>query len=245
MTDAISARPVGFNAGTAARPSTASLATTPAQDPMGQALAAVRNASNPIEAGNALRQLDQLTGTRRASNELAQAGNAEVCTVEVRYNPVNLGPIPTGQNHAFIVTTDNSSVDYFRGGPQANQTGVNSPTSGSGSAANGTNRPAFDPRFGIYGPIITEHGPYREGTVDWTTNPSGSQVVDRIPGNCNRIEGEFRRHMNDIEAARINYMPLNQNSNSTVRETLERAGYPNVSPVVSAPAWNTQLPGPR
>jgi hypothetical protein len=193
---------------------------------------------SPVEQGRALRELDRVTGDRATSNALATNTGAapEVCTVEVRFKPVALGA-----DHAFIVTTDADSTNYFRGGPQANNTGLNSPSgsSGGGGAAN------FDPRYGIYGPIVTEYGAYRPGTTDWTTNPSGAQVVDRIPGNCDRIEGEFRRHMDDIEAAGINYMPLEQNSNSTVRETLERAGYPNVRPVEWAPAWNTQLPGPR
>ncbi len=208
------------------------------------ALAQLVKTGSLVEQGQAMRALDGMTGSRATSNALVRgetpsdkkSAMAEVCTVEVRYKPVALGA-----DHAFIVTTDSDSVRYFRGGPQANNTGSNTPTSGSSSGGNETRAP-FDSRFGIYGPIVTEYGDYRPGTTDWTTSPSGTQVVDRIAGNCNRIEGEFRRHMDDIEAARTNYMPLNQNSNSTVRETLERAGYPNVKPVAWAPAWDTQLP---
>ncbi len=189
---------------------------------------------SPMEQGQALRSLDQTTGNRVATDSLVRqpAAAAETCTIEVRYKPVALGA-----DHAFIVTTDANSTNYYRGGPQANNTGLNSP-SGSGTAQ-------FDARFGIYGPIVTEYGAYRPGTVDWTTTPSGTQVVDRLVGSCDRIEAQFERHMDDIEAARINYMPLNQNSNSTVREALERAGYPDVRPVQWAPAWNTQLPMPQ
>jgi hypothetical protein len=241
---------IGINAGFFARTG------TPANDPVTM-LAQMAATGSPAQQGEALRALDAMTGSRSASNALARGeapapaagrtATAEVCTVEVRYrpvgpDPVDIGPIRLGVNHAFIVTTDNDSVRYFRGGPQANNTGLNSPNSGSSSGSNDPQEPAFDPQYGIYGPIVTESGLYRPGTVDWTTSPTGRQVVDRIPGNCNRIEGEFRRHINDIEAAGINYTPLYQNSNSTVRETLERAGYPNVRPVVSAPAWSTQLP---
>jgi hypothetical protein len=210
--------------------------TDPSSGASVASLAKQATTGSPLEQGQALRSLDQATGDRAATNALAGAAARppETCTVEVRFKPVALGA-----DHAFIVTTDANSTNYFRGGPQANNTGLNSPRS---SAAEDTTRPAFDSRFGIYGPIVTEYGAYVKGTVDWTTSPSSTQVVDRLPGNCDRIEGQFRTHMDAIEAARTNYMPLNQNSNSTVRETLERAGYPNVRPVQWAPAWNAQLP---
>ncbi|MCJ2188969.1 hypothetical protein [Novosphingobium beihaiensis] len=202
---------------------------------------------SPVEQGNALRTLDAMTGSRQASDAAvdqnaapATMTAAQTCTIEVRFKPV-IGPT----NHAFIVTTDADSANYFRGGPQANNTGLNSPSSRSSSDAP---QAPYDPEFGIYGPIVTEYGAYRPGTVDWTTEPSGRQTVAETQGNCDRIETELAHHMDDIEAARINYMPLAANSNSTVREALERSGYPDVSPVVWAPAWNSQLPdlpGPR
>ncbi|RZF59015.1 hypothetical protein EWE75_24130 [Sphingomonas populi] len=190
---------------------------------------------SPVEQGNALRTLDATTGSRQAS-DAAVSGDVEACTVEVRFKPV-IGPT----NHAFIVTTDANSTNYFRGGPQANNTGMNSPPSSS----SGGGQAPYEPGFGIYGPIVTEYGAYRPGTVDWTTEPSGRQTVATIPGNCDRIETNFARHMDDIEAARINYEPLSANSNSTVREALERGGYPDVSPVVWAPAWDAQLANPH
>jgi hypothetical protein len=214
------------------------------------AATSVLSADSPVSQGAALRALDGMTGNRSTSDAIARgelttanvaATTSEVCTVEVRFKPIVDAPyVRDLATHAFIVTTDSDSVNFYRGGPQANNTGLNSP-SGSG----GSNTAPFDGRFGIYGPIVTEHGVYRPGSVDWTTQPNGTQVVDRISGNCNRIEAQFERHLADIQAARINYMPLHQNSNSTVRETLERAGYPDISPVSSAPAWNTQLPMPQ
>jgi hypothetical protein len=170
----------------------------------------------------------------RAQDAARAAAAPEVCTVEVRFKPV-IGPT----NHAFIVTTDGDSQNYFRGGPQANNTGLNSSSGSGGGTA------PYDSRFGIYGPIVTESGAYRPNTVDWTTTPTGTQIVDRIAGNCNNVEARLDRAIRDIQAAEINYMPVERNSNSTVREALERAGYPDVRPVVWAPAWNTQLPMPR
>jgi hypothetical protein len=170
----------------------------------------------------------------RAADTAKAAGTPEVCTVEVRYKPV-AGPT----NHAFIVTTDGDSQKYFRGGPQANDTGLNS-SSGSGGGI-----VPYDRRFGIYGPIVTKTGPYQPNTVDWTTKPTGIQVIDQIRGNCDQVDARLKQALGQIQDAKINYMPLQQNSNSTVREALERAGYPNVQPVVTAPAWNTQLPPPR
>ena len=187
---------------------------------------------SPVDQGRALAALDAQTGDPLASNAAVDPEAAHTCTVEVRFTPVALGA-----NHAFIVTTDADSQNYFRGGPAANGGGINSPSdSGSGSAA-----PEFDPNRGIYGNIVTEYGAYTEGTVDWTTEPTGQQTVDHFAGNCDAVEASFAGTMDAIEAAEINYMPLGQNSNSVVREGLERAGYPDVDPVVWAPAWNAQL----
>ena len=195
-------------------------------------------ALSPLDQGRALRALDAATGDPAISNQLVAQGRNRAtaeggvhqCTVEVRYTPV------AGlANHAFIVTTDADSQRYYRGGPGANEGGLNSSSSGGESTD-------YDSRFGVYGPIVTEYGDYRPNTIDWTTAPSGQQTVDVFAGNCDAVDHALARAMDDIEAAEINYMPLQQNSNSTVREGLERAGYPNVDPVVWAPAWNTQLP---
>jgi hypothetical protein len=176
----------------------------------------------PVEQGAGLRTLDTVTGDRAMTDAaVADSRASGQCAIDVRFNPV-IGPT----NHAFIVTTDADSTNYFRGGPQANNTAINS------SSSQGEDAAPYDAKLGVYGSIVTEYGAYRPNTVDWTTNPSGQQRVASLPGNCDAIE-------------RINYEPLSANSNSTVREALERAGYPDVSPVVWAPAWNTQLPLPR
>jgi hypothetical protein len=225
------------------------MATNSSQSRTLASLAQIALTGSPVQQGQALRALDMAIAATRATSNTGTGGaksaaektpSSEMCTVEVRYKPVALGA-----DHAFIVTTDNDSVNYFRGGPQANNTGLNSPTSNSSSGKADTTKPPYDWKMGMYGPIVTEYGDYKKDTTDWTTTPSGQQTIARLPGNCNRLDGQFARHMNDIEAARINYLPLAANSNSTVRETLERAGFNNVEPVVWAPAWNTQLAMPK
>ncbi len=205
---------------------------------------------SPVEQGRALAQLDQMYGSRQASNAAVASPGAkapETCTVEVRYTPIFDAPVVRGiANHAFIVTRDGDSTSYFRGGPLSRENGLNSGSSNSGSSGSGQTRSSQgNPENGIYGTIVTEHGAYRPRTVDWTTNPSGQQTVAVRAGNCDALDMEFARHADDIEAARINYGPLAANSNSTVREILERAGFGNVRPVVNAPSWDIQLPEAR
>ncbi len=208
----------------------------------------------PLQQGQALRMLDQATGTRAAANTLtdgaqssttktaakAKTPHPETCTVEVRYTPVAGGLA----NHAFILTQDSDSTRYFRGGPASRDGGLNSGSSNSGSS-DGTESSRGNPNNGIYGTIVTEYGLYRPRTIDWTTAPTGQQVVAIRPGNCDALDTEFARHADNIERANINYGPLAANSNSTAREILERAGFGNVQPVVWAPSWGIQLPEAR
>lgn len=224
----------------------------PSLSPVEIAAAQARTGS-PVEQGQALRALDGMTGDAATSDalargelQLAQASGtpppADSCRIEVRYTPV-LGGIA---NHAFVVTSDADSTSYFRGGPSANNDGLNSGSSNSGTSGSGSSASSGgNPNAGIYGTIATEHGAYRPGTIDWTTSPSGQQDVATRPGNCDQIDRDFGRHADDIEAANISYGPLGPNSNSTAREILERGGFPNVDPVVWAPSWNIQLPMPR
>ena len=198
---------------------------------------------SPLEQGEALRTLDAATGNRRATDAVARREQPapEVCTIEVRFTPV-----AQIANHAFVITRDADSISYFRGGPSSREGGVNSGSSNEGTSGSGGSRSSQgDRNSGVYGTIETEHGAYRPRTIDWTTEPSGRQTVAERPGNCDTIDRDFARHADDIEAAHINYGPLAANSNSTAREILERGGFPGVKPVVWAPSWGIQLPGPR
>jgi len=210
----------------------------------------------PVEAGTRLRALDGLTGDRRVSDAIvgnatgevsaktqADAGPApEVCRIEVRYTPVAGGIA----NHAFVVTSDRDSTSYFRGGPSARTAGSNSGSSNSGTSGSDASQSSQGNRnVGVWGTIVTEHGAYGPRTIDWTTAPSGQQDVARVPGNCDQIDRTMGAAADDIARANISYGPLGPNSNSTAREILERAGFPNVQPVVTVPSWNIQLPPAR
>jgi hypothetical protein len=142
------------------------------------------------------------------------AVKSDTCRIEVHFKPVPILRLP---NHAFIVTTDSNSVTYFRGGPE-----YNNPIN--------------------FGRIVTESGSYSPGTPDWTTSPTGSQIVDTLSNNCDNIDRIIGRHITDIGRAGFIYDPLVKNSNSVIRETLERSGYSSVRPVVDATAWYSQLP---
>jgi hypothetical protein len=148
------------------------------------------------------------------------------CRVEVRFKPVL-----RISNHAFIVTSDSNSTTYFRGGPQSREETLSIAT-------------ISEREFGniIFGRIITSTGSYTRESIDWIVSPSGSQTVAILPRNCDEIDRELGHHLSDIERARINYNPLYRNSNSVIREALERAGYSGIAPVVRATAWDTQLP---
>ena len=149
-----------------------------------------------------------------------------VCRIEVRFTRAL-----KISNHAFIVTIDNNSMTYFRGGPEFGLDNLNPSNTGS-----------TEPNNIFFGKIVTEFGNYSRGSIDWTENPTGRQVIGQVQGTCDSINRQFTRSVQDIARARINYDLLNLNSNSVVRETLERAGYTNVAPVVRATAWDSQLP---
>ena len=220
-------------------------AVPPPENSVG-ALAQLVRSGSPLEQGAALRALDAQTGDRALSEALvAQSASAgEQCRVEVRYTPITLGGFRVpGANHAFIVTTDGDSQNYVRGGPSARNDGVNSGSSNSGTSGSGGSQSSNGPgNAGIYGIVATEYGAYREGTVDWTTTPSGQQDVARVAGNCDAIEARMIRAADAIEATQTTYGPLAHNSNTTARVVLEEAGFPGVQPVVGAPSWNLSFP---
>ena len=232
--------------------------------------------SDPVAQGNALRQLDALTGDRVATDHLVQGPGASpasgsaaqpapastpspTCSVDVRYTPVALGA-----NHSFVTTTDSNSTQYFRGGPSAGgpssgasgalgsaSSGSQSQSSGSGSSHSsdssngsspGSGRGGPGRNNGPWGPIQTDHGLYRPGTVDWTTNPVAIQHVKTLPGTCDSIDHQLATHADEIDRAQIPYNPLSTNSNAVARQILAESGINPGRPVVWAPGWNTQLP---
>jgi hypothetical protein len=231
---------------------TAGFAPNPAQSSLvpTDALIAQATSGSPLAQGEALRTLDQMTGSRAATDLLARGGPVtqvksgegegapEVCTVEVRYK--GIGATANIANHAFIVTTDRDSTNFFRGGPSG--VGIGSGSSGSGASSASSNTSGGGQAERGWGTIVTSRGAYTPGTIDWTTKPSGQQTVQTMPGNCDAIERGFARTTDAIEASKTPYSPFGPNSNSTVREILERNGIQGVSPVVTAPGWETSIP---
>lgn len=208
------------------------------------ALAAQATSGSPLAQGEALRTLDQMTGDRAATDLVARGGTStnghsqEMCTVEVRYK--GIGATANIANHAFIVTTDSNSTNFFRGGPSG--VGIGSGSSGSGASSASSNTSGGDQAQRGWGNIVTSRGAYTPGTVDWTTNPSAQQTVQTTHGNCDAIERGFAGTTDAIQASNTPYSPFGPNSNSTVREILERNGIQGVNPAVTAPGWETTIP---
>jgi hypothetical protein len=215
------------------------------------------NLSTPAERAQLLAQAEP-TQLAQAAPTPTPAPTSEMCTVELRYNPVALGA-----NHAFVVTTDRDSQSYFRGGPSAG--GPSSGSSGalgsgsggssggssrsnssdgsnsSNSSSPGSGRGGIDQNNGPWGPIVVDHGAYRPGTIDW--NPDAVvQRVTTVPGNCDRLDRAFATTADAVERAVIPYNPLSTNSNATARTILEGGGITAPRPSEWVPGWNTQLP---
>ena len=208
------------------------------------ALVAQATSGSPLAQGEALRSLDQMTGDRAATDLVARGGPSadgkkqEMCTVEVRYR--GIGATANIANHAFIVTTDSNSTNFFRGGPTG--VGIGSGSSGSGASSASSNTSGGDQAQRGWGNIVTQRGAYVPGTADWTTNPSAQHTVQTTPGNCDSIERGFSNTADAINSSNVPYSPFGPNSNSTVRELLERNGIQGVNPAVTAPGWETTIP---
>jgi hypothetical protein len=235
------------NVGTTTNQPTQSQAPTAANDQAAQ-LARTAQSGSPVEQGAAMRQLDQMTGDRPASDAIARgdtqaatqakADAPEVCRVEVRYNPI--AATANIATHAYIVTTDNNSTNFFRGGPTG--VGIGAGSSGSGGSSQSSGTSGGDQAERGWGTITTRYGAYQPGTPDWSTNPRATQLVQTQPGNCDNIEAGFASTADAIRDARVPYSPFGPNSNSTVRELLENNGIQGVAPAANAPGWNTNIP---
>jgi hypothetical protein len=227
-------------------PSTVGLSQNPVQNnqtPV-EALVAQATGGSPLAQGEALRTLDQMTGDRNATDLVARGDASasqkthDTCTVEVRYK--GIGATANIANHAFIVTTDSNSTNFFRGGPSG--VGIGGGSSGSGASSAGSNTSGGDQAERGWGTIVTSRGAYVPGTPDWTTSPSAQHTVQTTHGNCDAIERGFAQTTDAIEASNTPYSPFGPNSNSTVREILERNGIQGVRPAVTAPGWETTIP---
>lgn len=171
------------------------------------------------------------------------------CKVEVRANALSLGSY-----HLFIVFTNQEGKEYFfRGGPSgggpSSSSGVSGELSGgssrngsestSGSGSN-TNRASDSGGSGPYGYIVTTHGDYVEGTIDYEVG-APSVVINHSAAACAMYD-KLIGQMAAIDAAKIRYAPLGPNSNSVVYTALKNVGLtPAVPSGVWAPGKDTPL----
>jgi hypothetical protein len=115
--------------------------------------------------------------------------------------------------HLFLVVTSAAGHRlYFRGGPQGGW-----------------------PR---YGRIVTRHGPYVEGTIDW--DPDAVSVTVAQGAGVAGVPECFRVALDRIDRAGIPYNPLGPNSNTVARALLEHCGLPAAQPVGIAPGFDRE-----
>ena len=195
------------------------------------------------------------------NNPLRYVDPIGLCRVDVRFKALQGGP----HHHAYILTTEaDGTQTYFRGGPSGGGPssggsgvttsaggGGSSGASGSGSSRSsdsgnssspGSGEGGAERNNGPWGPIVTDSGPYVPGTIDYQTGTPPSVTVHDDDKACDELNKKLGSAMQAIEDKAVPYNPFTQNSNSTVREALERSGLRQPVPPVWAPAWQTQLP---
>lgn len=194
-----------------------------------------------------------------SSSPLGLADPYGLCRVDVRFSGIGGG---NSFYHAYLVTTEPSgSQSYFRGGPGGGAGPSGGASGAIGSGASGTSSGGSSgggscntcngsspgagkggpiANHGPWGPITTESGIYRPGTVDWDPGspPSFTVLNDDRPCACNSC---FKKIIQAINSRGIPYNPLSTNSNATVSTALRECGFGSASPPVWAPGWGTPL----
>jgi RHS repeat-associated protein len=167
--------------------------------------------------------------------------------------------------HAYILLTDqNGDITYYRGGPSkrgplgssgtdtgpqvSSGSGGASSQGSSGSGSSNSTSPGSANGGGGNGPwghLTYSYGPYTPNTPDWETgNPPSMQVnANSSVFSLTSLNNSFVDELQLIDAADIPYNPFTTNSNAVVRTLLQSAGLNPSNPPVSAPGWNTRLPG--
>ncbi|NJO00902.1 MAG: DUF4157 domain-containing protein [Bacteroidia bacterium] len=138
------------------------------------------------------------------------------CKVDVRATHLGgiLGSLPI--YHLFIVYTDETNTEsYFRGGPGGSCPGV---------------------AAGSYGTIMTTHGAYVPGTVDWDPRAPSVTVASGAAA-CGK-DRCFTTELARIDATCTPYAPTGPNSNTVVGTLLTNCGLPKRKPVTIAPGFN-------
>jgi len=199
-----------------------------------------------------------------AANPLRFFDPFGLCRVEVRFSPLGRVPFGSPYYHAYIVTTDDSSSSFYRGGPSAGGPGSGSsgPVSSGGSGKSsgsccrssgsnssnssspGSGRGGPGKNNGPWGPIVGTSGPYLPGTIDYPqpgeTQPNPVVLLDDdSPCACNTC---FQKALDDIQSQQIPYNPFLWNSNTTVKELLKRCVFNSSEPQNWVPAWSSNFP---
>lgn len=145
----------------------------------------------------------------------AGGGAAANCQIDVRATKITaLGGLPV--YHLFVIYRNAAGVEYYyRGGP-----------GGAGGP-------------GGYGNIVTDHGRYLPGTIDWAPGAPSVTAMSG-PGACGK-DASFVSELGRIDGAAIPYKPTGPNSNSVARTILANSGVPEVKPVWIAPGWGQVL----
>ncbi|WP_221269337.1 DUF4157 domain-containing protein [Mucilaginibacter sp. X5P1] len=131
------------------------------------------------------------------------------CRVDVRATKIPaLHGIPI--YHLFVILHNKGTGEesYYRGGP-----------AGSGP----------------FGNIVTMHGRYLPGTIDW--EPSAPSVTAQDPVDCTTTDACLVRELARIDGTATPYAPTGPNSNTVARTILHNCGIPEVKPVWVAPGW--------
>jgi len=156
-----------------------------------------------------------------------RSATGTTCRVDVRSKPV-----AGVAKHLFVIYSTGRRELYFRGGPSDDGGGSdsNSRTGSSGSKQHAESS---------HGSIVTNHGVYKSGTVDYAPRAPSVTVLTGVAA-CG-LDRCFAREAARINGLRIPYKILGPNSNSAARTFLAKCGVPARKPAGVAPGWNRIL----
>ncbi len=167
-----------------------------------------------------------------------------LCRIDVRFFDLSAGR--GAWHHAYILTTDDTGTNYYRGGPTP---GMGPSSDATGLATGGTmeggqalaSKPKGLSGSGPYGTIKTWSGPYVAGSIDWETgNPPTLNALDN-KCSCSAYSKCFTKVLSLIERANIPYEPVGTNSNSVASTLIGQCLGQRPGPPVTAPGWGRPL----
>ena len=125
--------------------------------------------------------------------------------------------------HKYILYTDSNGNQYYaRGGPSKNPIG--NPFGNLTNAQVGPGNLSGDSPFGN---IVTEHGSYDMGTVDFDKVGNDPKEIVKTGQDLKNDWKNITDAFDNIASEKWPYRPVSQNSNTTVDEALDRAGLPS------------------